>query len=242
MFQVQLPVFQGPLELLLHLIEKKQLDITALSLVEVTEQYMEHVRSAEQIDLAALADFLVIGAKLLLIKSASLLPRPPAQEQPEDGDAGDDLTQMIEEYRKFREASRFLRARDESGLRGYPRSAPPPKLEARPAPLELALPELQRAFMRLLQPRRGEEVPPVERRKVTVGERIEMLRARLAAGQMITFHAFVADCPTREALVVSLLSVLELVKAREVEIYQESLFGEILIVPARKESIHAEAV
>ncbi|MDO8672542.1 MAG: segregation/condensation protein A [Dehalococcoidia bacterium] len=239
MFQVQLPVFQGPLELLLHLIEKKQLAITDLSLIEVTGQYMESVRSAVEIDLAALADFLVIGAKLLFIKSASLLPKPPIPDQPEVEDAGRELAQMLAEYRKYRDVSLILRARDELALRAYPRMAPLPRPDARQAPLELSSSELLQALSKVLQRAPIDVLPSIERRKVTVDERIGLLRARLAAGETLTFGAFVADCQTRELIVVSFLSVLELVKAGEVEAYQESLFGEILIVPAGKESTHA---
>src|SRR3989304_337605 len=101
-FQLQLPVFEGPLDLLLYLIEREELDITAVSLVQVTDQYLSYLRSGEQIDATALAEFIAIGARLLYLKSRALLPKPPPAEEPLEGLA-EDLVQRLREYRRFKE-------------------------------------------------------------------------------------------------------------------------------------------
>src|SRR3990170_3911942 len=108
MLAVKTPVFEGPLDLLLHLIESEDLDITAVSLVQVTDQYLASLRAADQIDLRALAEFVAVGAKLLFLKSRALLPRTPAQVEEDDREAEEiaqDLTAQLDEYRVFKTAA-----------------------------------------------------------------------------------------------------------------------------------------
>ena len=109
-YQVALPVFEGPLDLLLHLIERQELDITAISLAQVTNQYLEYLAGASERDPDNLADFLVVAAKLLLIKSRVLLPQPPAPPAAEEEDLGDDLVRQLVEYKRFKEAARWPRS------------------------------------------------------------------------------------------------------------------------------------
>ena len=119
--ELDLPVFHGPLDLLLHLIERNELDITEVSLLEVTDQYLGALRSKEQIDLGAMAEFISVAARLLLLKSRALLPRDPDEAPPEDEDEGSDVRALIEalrEYRRFKQAAEFLRERPESRERG----------------------------------------------------------------------------------------------------------------------------
>ena len=135
-FQLALPIFEGPLDLLLHLIEREELDITNIALVQVADQYMEYIRASEQLNLDALADFIYIGARLLLLKSRALLPRPKTEEEllSEYEDPTDDLARQLREYKLFREAAGQLREIEQAGLHSYPRIAPPPEL---PPPLGL---------------------------------------------------------------------------------------------------------
>ena len=106
-FPLQLNVFEGPLDLLLHLIDSQELDITAVSLVQVTDQYLGHLRSAEEIDATALAEFIAIGSRLLYLKSRALLPQPEVDEEPVD-DLGDYLVQRLREYLRYKEAASML--------------------------------------------------------------------------------------------------------------------------------------
>src|SRR5690606_25201181 len=126
---LDLPVFHGPLELLLHLIERNELDITEVSLLEVTDQYLAALRAQEQIDLGAMAEFIGVAARLLLLKSRALLPRDPDEAVREDDEAeGSDARALIEalrEYRRFKQAAEFLRER-EVGHGTYRREVPPP--------------------------------------------------------------------------------------------------------------------
>ena len=132
-YHVELPVFNGPLDLLLHLIERQELDITAVSLVQVTGQYLEQVRQLDEAQLEGLIDFISIGARLLLIKSRALLPRPavlPGGDEEEE-DPTEALLRQLRDYKRFKTAAQWLDSRQRHGLRTYLRVAPPPRLEGR---------------------------------------------------------------------------------------------------------------
>src|SRR3990170_1663809 len=158
-FQLQLPVFEGPLDLLLYLIEREELDITAVSLAQVADQYLSYLHSGERIDADALAEFIAVGARLLYIKSRALLPRPPSDGE-ELEEMGDDLVQRLREYRRFKEAAAALRAIEEQGLRAYPRLAPPPSLPL-PTGLDGVTLDLLTSSVREVLQRRPEEPPEV---------------------------------------------------------------------------------
>src|SRR5260221_40455 len=128
-YTVQLPVYAGPLDLLLQLIERDELDITRVSLAQVTDQFLAYLKVLETMDLGDIADFLVIAARLILIKSEALLPRP-VERQPGEEDPGDELARLLIAYKRYKEIAGTLRQREEAGLRTYLRLAPPPKMEA----------------------------------------------------------------------------------------------------------------
>src|SRR5919106_6719402 len=129
MLAVKTQVFEGPLDLLLHLIEREDLDITTVSLVQVTDQYMAGLRTQDGIDLRALADFVAVGARLLLLKSRALLPRQADQMNSDDEEVealATDLTAQLEEYRAYKGVAFYLRELDAAGHRSFTRVAPPP--------------------------------------------------------------------------------------------------------------------
>jgi segregation and condensation protein A len=232
MLQLELGVFQGPLDLLLDLIEREQLDITSVALVKVTDQYLAQVRSGEGIDPAQLADFVAIGARLMLIKSRALLPRPAqAMVEGDEEDPAEELARMLEEYRAFKQVAEALRGREEAGLRLYPRTAPPPDL---PPPLGLDDVTLDRLFA-LMQDALGrvrEETPRavVRRETVTVRQKADELRQRLRRDGRVSFVAWIARARERVEVVVQFLAVLELLKQNELDAEQHDLFGDIVLV------------
>ena len=129
MLAVKTPVFEGSLDLLLHLIESEDLDITAVSLIQVTDQYLAALRAADQIDLRALADFVAVGAKLIYLKSRALLPRSASEREADEQEVeaiAVDLTAQLEEYRQYKQSASFLRELEEAGHRSFVRLAPPP--------------------------------------------------------------------------------------------------------------------
>ena len=129
-YQISLPVFSGPLDLLLHLIERQEFDITTISLVKVTEQYLAQIEQLKENRLENLIDFLVVAARLVQIKSRALLPQAPLYPgDEEEEDPAEALVRQLKAYKRFKQAAMWLQQREEAGLRTYLRVAPPPKLE-----------------------------------------------------------------------------------------------------------------
>lgn len=241
-YAVRLPAFEGPLDLLLHLIETQEMDISAISLVAVTDQYLQTMAQLEEIEPGALADFLIIASRLLYIKSYHLLPKPrPVTEEDEDEASGDALVRQLLEYRRFKEIAGLLRERELEGLRVYVRAAP--RLES-PRRLELGdldVMRLQAALRKVLQRMPQEApMPRVKTYAITVAEQIENVRSILlsqaAEGQGVSFERLLSGQATRLEVVVTFLAVLELYKLGEVEIVQDGTFADILLVPGRSSS------
>ncbi len=228
-YQVKLPVFEGPLDLLLYLIEREELDITAVSLAAVTEQYLEYMALLENLVVDQLADFLVIAAKLILIKSQALLPRPPGIEVEED--VGDDLVQQLLAYKQFKEVAKGLGQREAEGLRSFIRLAPPPKIESSHVDLTgVTIEDLLKAVRRALEV--AEPAPPVgdvvKPFVITIRDQIALIERTLQIQPYISFTQLLQR-GTRIEIAVTFLAVLELLKRRRIEVVQERLFGEIII-------------
>ena len=228
-YQIRLPLFEGPLDLLLHLIEREELDITAIALAQVTDQYLAYLAELERTQVKELTDFLVIAAKLLLIKSLALLPRPPALP-PETEDVGDDLVRQLQAYKRFKEIAALLQEREKQGLAGYVRIAPLPRLDPQ---LDLGattaddlLAAVQEALDALPAPPVGEVVGRVT---VTITEQITKIERYLIQRRRVRFREVLSEATTRVEVIVTLLALLELIKQDRVQVSQERLFGEIII-------------
>ena len=231
-YQVALPVFEGPLDLLLHLIQREELDITEVSLAQITNQYLEYLAQISERDPDNLADFLVVAAKLLLIKSRVLLPQPSAPPSPEE-DIGDDLVRQLIEYRKFREAARWLKGLEEQGLSSYIRLAGVPDLERTVDLGEVTLDDLLAAVrdalaMKPLQPSVNGAVPPII---ITIAGQMTLIERETATGRPVSFRRLLERASSRLEVIVTLLALLEMVKQLRVRMQQDRLFGDIQIVP-----------
>lgn len=233
-YTFQLPVFEGPLDLLLKLIEREELDITEVALAQVADQYLAHVRGLEAPEPGALSSFLVMAARLLLIKSRALLPRPPAAPGPGDPpDEAAELARQLREYQRYKQAATLLRAWETLGHRAYLRVAAPP-LPALPKPdkLDVTLNEMIAAVqrrMQLLLPLEPSEVPLPAPKVITVPEMAARIRDKLAQQHWISFEDVLSLAVSRVEIVVALWAVLELLKRRAIVAEQEALFGPIMI-------------
>jgi segregation and condensation protein A len=230
-FTIDVPTFRGPLALLHHLIEREELDVTEVSLLAVTEQYLAHLHDAERIDLTALAEFVAVGARLLLLKSRALLPSEG--EQPSDEDDGDPqgLIDAINEYRRFKEAAAYLGERDRAGQRSYTRSAAPPDV-ALPTGLDTVSVDALADLFREVLERIPEEEPSgeVEREQVTLAGRIGSLVDVLERDGRLSFRAMMSRATSRTVVIVDFLAVLELIKAGYLRAEQAEAFGDIDLV------------
>lgn len=230
-YTIELPFYEGPLDLLLELIKRAQLDITKVALARVTDQYLAHLAQAKSREMEDISSFLVIAARLLQIKSEALLPRPPERE-PGEEDPGEALARQLVAYKKYKQIAVLLSQREELGLRTFPRGAPitppEPQLELAglsPEDLRLAMEELIRNQRRPGPPLEDAVAQPV----VRIRDRILRIVEKLRSLGRTTFRQAVADAVTRLEIVVSFLGLLELVKQGQVEVDQSEPFSEIEI-------------
>jgi len=230
-YEVQLPLFEGPLDLLLRLIEREELEITAVSMAQIADQFLSYLSLLQERPAAELADFLVMAARLLLIKSRALLPRPP---QPVDSDGEEDpaeaLARQLREYKRFRQAASWLLERETAGARTYVRAASPPAVASRLAPGEITLQDLLAALRQALA--EPEPAPPASLAApvtVSIAHRIARIVKATGDGRHVHFRTLLARSSTRVEIIVTLLALLELIKQHRVTIVQTRLFGDIVI-------------
>lgn len=231
-YQIDLPSFSGPLDLLLHLIERQELDITAISLVGVTAQYLLQIEQLKENRIEQLIDFLVVAARLVLIKSRALLPQTPVViEGEEEEDPAEALIRQLRQYKQFKQAAGWLKAREEQGLRTYLRIAPPPKLEGRldlsGVSIDTLLTAVQAALARVES--REDSVAIVQPRRITIEGQMNKLRYRVKNGRSLQFRDLLSPGTDRVELSISLLAVLELIKQREISAFQPELFDPIAL-------------
>jgi segregation and condensation protein A len=243
-YTIDLPSFAGPLDLLLHLIERQELDITAISLVKVTDQYLEQIEELKQNRMEELIDFLVVAARLVQIKSRALLPQTPViiEGEEEEEDPAEALLRQLREYKRFKQAAAWLQDREEQGLRTYLRVAPPPKLDGRldmsGISVDTLLAAVQEALSRVDD--REESVAIVQPRRITIEGQINRLRQRAKTGLAFGFTDLLSAKTSRIEISITLLAVLELIKRQELLASQTELFGPIELRANRENASVAE--
>lgn len=234
-YQVSLPVYEGPLDLLLRLIERQEMDITQVSLASVTNQFLEHIAQMNERDADSLADFLVVAAKLLVIKSRVLLPQPKTAA-PEEEDPGQGLVQQLLEYRTFREAARWLKQVEAQGLQSYVRLAAAPQVERTLDLSDMTLAGLVAAVRLALeiQPPEPSVNGAVAPLTVTISDQMELIGREVERTDSVSFLEILGRATSRLEIVVTLLALLELIKQRRVTVRQDRLFGDVLISAAHQ--------
>ncbi len=240
-YQVQLPTFTGPLDLLLHLIRRHEIDIYHIPISLITDQYLASLRQLEELDLELAADFLLMAATLMQIKARMLLPKPdPPPPEEEDLDPRAELARQLAEYSQFRTAADTLAQRELQWQQVFYRPLDAIMQDRSQLPQEPILPlqlpsgmqiepqELIRALERILQ-RTEKKVPQhMAREVVTMQGQLKSLRTQLRRGR-VSFQRIFGSNPQRVVIVVTFLALLELVRLGEVEIQQTESYGEILI-------------
>jgi segregation and condensation protein A len=253
-YVVHLPIFEGPLDLLLHLIEKRQMEITTISLMAVTDQYLEYLQrwEGESLPLANMAAFVSIAARLLYIKSQSLLPHVTKEEEGNEMESAavmaQDLQRHLVEYKLAKEIAGILRQREEAGLQTHSRSGPLAGIEAQlawtpPTLVGLEAQTLSSAFQRLLalqvkEDDDGTSLMPAAR--VRVSERIAEIMDRLRERERIMLHEIVASEHSRLVIIVTFLAALELWKWQRIEVVQDDLMGPIVLQRGERWSDNVE--
>lgn len=224
--EVKLEKFEGPLDLLLQLIENEELAITDVSLSEVTDQFFKYLTSLENDRSDELADFLVIATRLVYIKSRQLLPYlyPPEEE-------GMSLADQLKFYKRYAEASKYVESLWLAGKMAYGRIEPPPVIQGFTAPLNAAAADLKNSFALLLK--RIKPIDPLPQvkidRTVSVQQKIKSIYDALQKIKQLQFKDVFGGATSRSEIIVSFLAILELLKQEKVSIEQPTAFNEFTI-------------
>ena len=235
----KLDVFEGPLDLLLHLIDKNEVDIYNIPIRKITDQYMAYLRSMQELDLDLTSEFLLMAAMLLSIKSKMLLPKPPKIELELEEDEGEDpraeLVRKLIEYRKYKGIAGHLREKELERSKIFTREAEDlsgfvPELRENPV-RGIPLADLMIAFGKALKrAEKRNRVAQIRRDEISVKDRIVEMVEMLKTGKgRVRFSSFFFE-RTREEIVTTFLALLELMKMKRVTCFQDGLFDEIVIV------------
>jgi len=242
-FRIALPNFEGPLDLLLHLLKEHRLDIFDIPIALVTDKYLEHLERMREINLDIAGEFLVMAATLAHLKSRMLLPRQEAaqqvdavveQQQEDAGDPRAELVLRLLEYQKYKDAAEQLSKQDILDRDVFPRRVP---LEAVPIPeeevglQEFSVLKLIESLDRVLERLAPKPQHEVVREHVSLSDSILELAERLRAEGNCTFESLFDEQHTRQQIVITFLALLEMVKRRLIKVSQETPLGEILLMP-----------
>ena len=231
-YRVALPDFYGPMDLLLDLIEREELEITQISLAQVTDQFLAYVTTLKEINPDNLTDFLVVASKLLVLKSKMLLPKPPPSIIEDEEGEIDDLVQQLRDYKRFKTLAQDLQAIESLGQRNFVRLTAPLKIEPKLQPGEGNVLNLLTAVRQALtiKPEQPDVATVVSRQEITIGQQINHIRTRFQDYQQLSFQDLLTEARTRVEVIVTFLAVLELLKRRLVDVDQTINFGQITLV------------
>ena len=234
-YKVQFEVFEGPLDLLLYLVKKEEVDIYKVDLTRIATQFIEHVELMRELDLDIAGEFLVMAATLMYIKSRELLPKdqqvtPEGEEDEEDPRW--ELIRKLVEYKKFKDVAARLQEREFAMEDIYPRVPGKPDVVLPPPRTQVSLFDLLNAVNTILKRVAEHEIRDIFEDKWTVSEKIELLRQIIAQQAVLKFSEIFAGATTRTEVVVTFLALLELIRLRHIIVSQPEPFTEIEITRA----------
>lgn len=247
---IKLENFEGPFDLLLHLIKKNKMDIYDIKIHDITAQYLEYIRAMEEMDLEVTSEFIVIAATLIEIKSRLLLPKSPDEEKGEESavDTAEALVSKLAEYKRFKNASEYLEGRFDGAGAMYSKKAEiiePVKKERSPADYltGITMTDLFNLYFNVIslkEEKMNENTAfrkeiPVEVHKVE--EKMEEILARISGRKRMKFSAFIDECSSKNEAITVFLALLELIKLRSLRVYQESSYSDIYIQEEHNERI-----
>lgn len=233
----KLPVFEGPLDLLLHLIKENKLNIYDIPIALITEQYQGYLALMRELNLEIAGEFLVMAATLIHIKLRMLLPADETKTEEPQEDPRAELVRRLLEYQVFKEASASLREREDVWRNIFHRSIPLKETGAQHEPLllEVSLFDLISAFKNILS-KAPPEIVEITRETLTVADKINLILERLEKKDSIRFEEFFEEGYTRMTLIVTFLALLEVVRLGLARAYQKGAFGTIWIIKPEKVS------
>jgi segregation and condensation protein A len=236
-YKVKLEVFEGPLDLLLYLIKRDEVDVYDISIERIAKQYLEYIDAFQSLNIDIAGEFIVMAANLLYIKSRTLLPKDQqmAEEDADEDDPRWELIRQLIEYKKFKEAASQLRTREAMQEELFPRFPASPELLGLGNVLleEVGIFDLINAFQRTLKrlenSKSPEDLREIFEENFTVSEKIDFLLQLISDEICVRFEQCFPEAASRAEIVVTFLAMLELIRLKQLRVRQENAFGEIWI-------------
>lgn len=231
-YEIKLDIFEGPLDILLYLIRKNEIDIYNIPIALITEQYLEYLDIMRSLNLDLAGEYLVLAATLIHIKSRLLLPPIEGEEEGEEGeDPRTELVRQLLEYQAFKEAALSLEGRPlldrDVFTRGAPAEEPASEEQEEEAMIEVGVFELVQAFRVIISGLDHSEDMAIDTEKMSLTDRINEIMDRLTEEKELTFTDLLGERTDRKQIVYTFLAILELMKLRMVRAYQLGPFGVI---------------
>lgn len=243
-FQLKIEIFEGPLDLLLYLIREKKMDICDIPIVEITRQYMAYLEVLKELNLELAGEYLVMAAELMRIKTRSLLPKPPEDEEKEEGqDPRDELTRRLLEYQRYKNASFDLRLKEHQRQQLFGRGAEiVHHVEGEEALVDANVFDLFTAFKKILDEKKDTPDYEVEITHLSVTDRIHYLLELLNATDSVTFESLFTPLNTKQEIIVTFLGLLELMRLKLARIQQVGSFETIRVYRVADKETQAEVL
>jgi segregation and condensation protein A len=233
-YKLKLDIFEGPLDLLLYLIKKDDIDIADIPIAQITDQYLQYIEVMKMLDLDIVGDFLVMAATLMHIKSKMLLPSDPAGEEDNEEDPRDELVRRLLDYKRIKQAADQLQERESLRQDLFRRMIDEERLkeikeDAREVMFEATLFDLISAFTAALNRLGDKQIYEVTSEEFTVEDKIHDILHLLVESDNIMLSELFARARSKIEMIVTFLAVLELIRLKEISITQTSLFGDIMV-------------
>ena len=224
--KILLGEFEGPLDLLLHLIRQEQVSIYDIPVARITDEYLRYLRVMQEMDIAVAGDFLVMAATLIELKTRMLLPRDPLADQEEEEDPRTDLVNQLLEYQKYKAAAQMLWSRATVERAVFKRAEL--ETDKNNPEVSVGLFDLLKVFQDILARHKEEVMLEIEREEISMSEMLERLRNMVMSTGELNLRVFFERAKSRRELVLAFLSVLELVRTTEIRLFQRETFGDII--------------
>jgi len=229
-YKVKLEVFEGPLDLLLYLIKRDEVDIYDISIERITQQYLEFMDAFKVLDIDVAGEFVVMAANLIYIKSRNLLPAAvqPPEEEVEEEDPRWELVRQLVEYKKFKDAAQHLGQREVARESLFSRLPETPEVVAERPLGEVSVFDLINAFNSILKRiNKKEDLREIFEENYTVSDKIDLVLKMTSTGVPLRFSELFSDAASRSEIVVTFLALLELIRLKQLKVVQDEPFGEI---------------
>jgi segregation and condensation protein A len=225
-YHVRLTQFEGPLDLLLHLIRRDKINIYDIPISHITKEYLSYIEIMQELRLEVAGEFFVMAATLMRIKAQMLLPRRPDEE--DDDDPRDELVRNLLEYRKFKEAASLFAVKEHDRRQLFTRpGAEPPRGEQEPRLMEVSIFDLVDAFKKVMEDLKKQISYRVEKESFTVEEKIDLIRIRVNTSSEVLFSELFSGDFDRLEIIVTFLAILEMVKLGELSARQMTAGGDV---------------